>query len=186
MEIYPEPVTRQCTKKILDQMNNRQIYKISKKNDEYEFGFFCNITYKKTKKTALITKSNILDEISEQNTLVIFSDDDSPKTIELSDLFYQDSINDLAILEVKDYKNLNPNIIDIDDYINNIESDIYYQKESIYIIQYKKDNVLVSYGIINEIKNDSVIEYSCNINPDSKISLILNFLIIRKEYSLNI
>ena len=42
MEDYPEPVSEQCTKKILDQMNN-SFYKIKEINGKFNLGFFCSI-----------------------------------------------------------------------------------------------------------------------------------------------
>jgi hypothetical protein len=44
MEIYPEPITKQCIENILEQMNNT-IYLINEQNENFESGIFCKIKY---------------------------------------------------------------------------------------------------------------------------------------------
>ena len=39
MDNYPKQVTKQCTEKILEQINNA-IYKINENNGKFEIGFF--------------------------------------------------------------------------------------------------------------------------------------------------
>ena len=46
MEDYPNPVTKQNTLKILEQMNINFIYKIIKSKEKFFLGFFCYIKNK--------------------------------------------------------------------------------------------------------------------------------------------
>ena len=48
MAEYIKPITKQCTKKLLDQMDN-YFYKINEKEGEFSVGFFCHMNYKNKK-----------------------------------------------------------------------------------------------------------------------------------------
>ena len=61
--------------------------------------------------------------------------------------------------------------IEIDDKLYEEESELYYQNESIYIIQKIKNYILVLYGIIKDINKNEII-YTGNIN--SNYSFIFN------------
>ena len=66
---------------------------------------------------------------------------------------------DLSIIEIKDNKNNKINYLEVDESINEYDSEIYYNKESIYILHYNNNlnDILVSYGIINNINKDQLI-----------------------------
>ena len=49
MEDYPEPVTKQCTRKILEQ-TDEAVYKINEKEGNSEIGVFIKIKYKNKNK----------------------------------------------------------------------------------------------------------------------------------------
>ena len=55
----------------------------------------------------------------------------------------------------------------MDESINEYDSEIYYNKESIYILHYNNNlnDILISYGIINNINKDQLI-FSCNIHSN--------------------
>ena len=55
MEDYPEPITKKCTKNIVEQIENA-IYKINEKEGNYEIGLFTKIKNKNKDISILITK----------------------------------------------------------------------------------------------------------------------------------
>ena len=64
MDNYPKQVTKQCTEKILEQMNNA-IYKINENNGKFEIGFFCLIKHQSEKIPVLMINKYIKDEDKE-------------------------------------------------------------------------------------------------------------------------
>ena len=160
MEDYPEPVTKQCTRKILEQ-TDEAIYKINEKEGNSEIGVFIKIKYKNKDIPVLITKLKILNEIN--NNIINISNNKEKIDIELGDILYLNNEYNILMIEIKEKKNIN--YIEIDDNINN--------KESIYIIQNDNINdILISYGIINNIENNKDIRYKSNIK--SNYSFIFN------------
>ena len=63
METYLKPITKQCAKKISTQMEN-YLYRIHKKEENYEIGYFIELKDKNNKNyLALVTNSNVLEDI---------------------------------------------------------------------------------------------------------------------------
>ena len=159
MKKYLKPVTKQCAKKISDQMEN-YLYRIHKKDGNYEIGYFIQLKDKNGKNyIALVTNSNVLDDI-DNNSLKITIDNE-PKSIELGDIRYKNKAYNKAIIEIKDKRNIKYYFeIDENVYKSELEISTNYYNESIYIIQYDNgDNISLSH-------TPSIIPY------DSKILLL--------------
>ena len=104
MEKYLKPMTKQCAKKISDQMEN-YLYRINKKEENYEIGYFIQIKDKNNKSyLALVTSPNVLEDI-DNNSLKITIDNE-PKSIELGDIRYVDKNYKKAVIEIKDKSNI--------------------------------------------------------------------------------
>ena len=86
-------------------------------------------------------------------------------------VIYKDKKLCLSIIKIKKCNNKNIKFFEIDDEFFGKDPEIYYRNESIYCIQYTKENTFVSYGIIKEINNNEII-YTGKIN--SNFSLIFN------------
>ena len=176
MEEYPKPVSKLCTKIIFSQMNGA-IYKIKIEQMEESkgIGFFCYINFKSKNIPVLITNTKIInEEYLENNNQIKISLNKGFKTIELCENKYINKEYDLSIIEIKDDKSLN--FLELDDNLFNEEQNInaHYNKESIYIYQYKsKEDILVSYGTMNYL-NKMNLFFSSNINKSSYISPIFN------------
>ena len=155
---YPEPVSKRCTQEILRQMDTI-FYKIKE-----NIGFFCKIKYKNENIQALIINKYINDEdIKSYNTLI------NKENIELDKIIYKSIEFNISLIKIKDNR-YNFNFIEIDDKFYENDSEIYYDKESIYILQCDNiKNILVSYGMVKGI-NKEKLKYTGNIN--SKFSLI--------------
>ena len=138
---------------------DKTFYKID--NNDEVIGFFCKIKYKKEKIPAVIIY-NYLEEMKESILI-------NNNKIELIDILYRNKEYSLTVIKIKENKNIK--YIEIDDKLYKNESEMLYNKESIYILQYMKD-ISVSYGIINDINKDDII-YTGNINS-KYFSIILN------------
>jgi len=69
MEGYPKPVSKQCTQRILEQMNNISFGIIKY---THLICFFTKIKYKKANIPVMITNNNIINYISDNNYLNIY------------------------------------------------------------------------------------------------------------------
>ena len=170
MEVYP--VSKQCHQEILNQMNN-SICKIINKDKIIEIGFFCLIKKENKDIPVIIINNHINDEYYKNEINIIINNEN--KTIELDDIIYTNEKEKISIIKLKDDKNYNfIKYIELDDILYEKESEMFYNKESIYIIQYNEiKDMLVSYGIIKEINDDNIL-YISNINLNNNISLIFN------------
>ena len=168
---YPNPVTRNCTEKILEQMNN-SIYRINEKEKEY--GIFCKIKSKKRNIPVLITSYQVINErnIEQYNKTIKVSRNNEIIDIEYGDKIYINKEYNLSIIEIKNNKKNKLYFLEIDDSL--YEKNSYYYEESIYIIHYDNQNeMFVSYGILNDIKEEELL-FSCNFNSYSNFSPIFN------------
>ena len=87
METYLKPVTKPCTKKIYEQIEN-YLYKINEKDGNYEIGYFIRIKDKNGKShLILITSPNILKDIDNNSLKIKIGHE--PKSIELGDIIYE-------------------------------------------------------------------------------------------------
>ena len=196
LDKYPNPITVECTAKILEQMKN-SICKINNENGRAT-GFFCYVD-KNKKLPVMITNNHIINEkiINATNNIIVTLNDDREKiTININDdrKIYTSQKYDITIIEIKEEKI--KEYIELD--INNILEDnfniINDNNENIYILHYPEyDNgqkASVSYGILKEINNDYDIKYICNSNLGSCGAPILNIsnnkvIGIHKESSIN-
>ena len=175
------PVTKYCTKKILEQMDQMEqsFYKISptNQNDKFGNGIFCKIKINQIIIPILITSCRVIDgryvEYNDSFNILI---NNELKTIEFGDKIYK-YINkeyDLTVIRIKENNEIKLNFIELDDKLYEKESEMIYSKESIYIIHYNNQNkISVSYGIINYISKSQLI-CSCNINPNENCAPIFN------------
>jgi len=168
MEDYSKPINKHKMKKILEQMNNT-FYIINQKNKD--IGFFCFIKHL-NKKIPVIIINNYLENEDKKDSIDILINNKIQK-IELSNIIYKNKEYNITII-LNENNNKDAKYIEIDDKLNEDEYETKYKKESIYILQYNnKEDILVSYGIINRINKNKII-YSGNINNNSKYSLIFN------------
>ena len=173
MKANLKPVPKPCAKKIYEHMEN-YLYKINEKEGNYEIGFFIRLKDEKDKShLALVTSPNVLKNI-DSNSLKLTLDHE-PKSLELGDIRYEDKKYGKAVIEIKESSDIEYFFeIDEDIFANEEERNMKFNKESICIIQYdNKDNISVSYGIINDICGKEI-KYSANINKNIKDNIILN------------
>ena len=180
---YPIQDSIEGTEKILEQMKNC-VCKIYKKK-EHGTGFFCKIHDKSRENYLyfLVTNNHVLNENDlESGNMVKFSlfnekvmkkivISENRKTYTNTDLdvtFIQIKPNDKEIFEKVYYLELDENFCQEEDFFNEL-----YANKPIYILHYPEGkNILVSYGIINEIKN-SKIKHLCSTKCGSSGSPIL-------------
>ena len=165
MEAYPKPVTKRCTQEIFNQMNNT-FYEINQ-----NIIFFCNIKYQNNKIRVIIINKCIYNEDMHLYDNIIINNE----KIELDHFIYKNKDYNISIINIKNNNNnKNINYIEINDKLYEKDSEMYYNKESIYTMQYNSaKDILVSYGIIKEI-NEKELIYTGNIK---KILFILSYLI---------
>ena len=169
MEEYPKSVTKQCHKKILDQMND-SIFVIKRENGKIEIGLFCYIKYE-NKKIPCILMNNYITNDEYKNIINILKNKNG---IESVDMIYRDKYYNISIIKIKENNINNNKYISIDDDIYKNETEIYYNKASIYIIKCNNiKDISVSYGVIKEINKKELI-YTGNINSNNKFSPIFN------------
>ena len=172
MEKYLKPITKQCAKKISDQMEN-YFYRISKKDGNYEIGYFIQLKDKNGKNyLALITNSNVLDNIDNNALMIVI--DNQHKLLELGNIKYEDKKYNKAIIEIKNNTAIKYFFeIDENTYKSKEEINMNYYKESIYIIQYdNNNNILLSYGVVIDIFKKQI-KYLSNINQNIKDNIII-------------
>ena len=169
MSTYANPLSRQCIKKILDQMENT-FYKIKKNDKDFEIGYFCHINYENETIPAFITKSDVIKEKDNKLELTI---NNKPKIINLEDFRYKNKEHDVEIVVIEKNQKNEINFIEIDDKLYQKDYEMYYFNQSIYIIQCNNKDIFVSYSLINNI-NKSELIYNCQLNKNSKYSLIFN------------
>ena len=165
-----EPVTKQCTEKIIDQMNN-YFYQINLTEAGPEYGIFAKIK-NKNKDIPILIISRYLNNYEITNILNTFKDN-IIQNLEFGDTIYRNKECNLTIMEIKENNN-NIKFVEIDETLFNEKYEINLLKESIYIIHYNNENdISVSYTKINNI-NESEIIYNNKINTQYKYSLIFN------------
>ena len=157
---YPNAISYESTKKILEQME-KGICKI-KLGQEQGTGFFCKIPFpnKNNMLPVFITNNHIINEIvlyKEDSKIEIdIMEENNIKIINLNNrLKYTNEKCDITIIEIKEEDNIN-NYLELDDYIindiiNNNNRNQKYIDETIYVIQYPKGQLYVSYGVLTQI-----------------------------------
>ena len=179
------PLSINGMRKILSQMK-KSICKITVKETECT-GFFCKYYYSSKFLPVLITANSVLNKanILKNKALSIklygelncrdIKIDKFRKIFEYKEL-------DITIVEIIPNKdNINSDsFLELEENIKNPGLNSYFSKLSIYILNYKGDNIEVMYGILSEIK-DNKIYHNCfteNISPFSPILNLNNFKVI--------
>ena len=165
MSYYPIPVTKQCTQNILDQMNNL-FFEIKGNDKDINNCCFCKIEYKNKKVPVIIINKYLID-LEFMNSIDI-SINNKLKTIKFGRTRLISEEFGLSIIEIIDNNLEDINFMEIDEKLNENESEMFYNKISIYIIQIDyKNEKSVSYGILNSIHNNRLF-YFCNLPKNYK------------------
>jgi len=152
---YPSPVTKQCHKKILEQMNN-SFYRFIEKDKKNELLFICYIKFEKRKILVLVTTYDIIKDINLNKIKNIdISLNNEIKIVEFGEIKFINEKSNLSIVEIKENLKNKINILELDDILYKDKSNIIYNNESIYIINSNNNDIIVSYGkILNTIGNN--------------------------------
>ena len=176
-------ITHEKTKKIIQQME-KSICQIKNENC-YGTGFFCKIPFpdKDNFLPVLITAYHILhEEALNQIDKKIHITFENEQVFELDlnkRIKYTNKKYDITIIEIKENDNINK-FLELEDYIikdilvdnNNMK----YKNNEIYSIQYAKDKLATSYGILTGISEDNthLFSHKCSTELGSGGSPILN------------
>ena len=156
----PDVISYDSTLEIIEQMK-KMICRINIEKDQGT-GFFCKIPFpdKNNMLPVLITNNHIINQniLDKQNMKisVYIKESNDKRHIMLNDrMKYTNKDYDITIIEIKEKDNIN-NYLELDDIImndiiNNKNSNIEYEYESLYIIQYQNGKLSVSYGILQNI-----------------------------------
>jgi len=170
MERYLKSVTKECHEKILDQLNN-SICIIKEKDGNKDLGLFCNIKYKNENIYVLLKNNHMNnDDYLDKITVSINNKD---KILEIEDIIYKSEDYNISMIKIKE-RDDSIKYLEIEEDLFEKESEMYYNNESIYVIQY--DNIKdlsISYGILKEINNNEI-KYICNTNSKHQFNPIFN------------
>jgi len=182
---YPNVISYECTKKIIEQME-KNIFKIKVDNGLQGTGFFCKIPYpnKNNMISVLITCNHLINEdiLYKKDKIISIKikEENEIRNINLNDrIKYSSQKYDITIIEIKEKDNIN-NFLELDDIItsdilNNKNENIEYIDKTIYIIQYPKGELSVSYGIIKNIyEKKYIFNHKCSTERGSSGSPIIN------------
>ena len=176
----------QFNEKVIDQLKNF-LFEVKIRNKKC-FAFFCKIPFLTKPKTlpVLITSNEIINEdiLSNSNeTIEInFTSGNHFKNLKLNErIKYTSNIYHISIIEIKEEDKIN-NYLDLDHKILdsiNIDKNLDYFEYiyiTIYMFQNLRDNVTISYGIINNIywQDKYKFIHTCFGTEDSYGSPILN------------
>ena len=188
-----EPIAISGIEKILYQMKNC-VCKVKVKGLSGT-GFFCIIPTGNKKMICLITSYQLLNEkyFNINNKInILFNDNKEAKEIYLDkkrEKYFNPKF-DITIIEIIKSDGIN-HYLELDDNLFKNEINIYYDEKSIYSIQYPQgNNISVSYGILNNINNDYIINHTCNIIKGAYCSPIMSLsnnkvIGINNEFSFN-
>ena len=166
---YPLPISIKGMAKIIDQMKN-SICKIQL-NNSHGTGFFCSISFDNNEIKGLITNNHLLNYsiLKERKRIELsLNDDQQLKIINLEDkrILYTNEKYDFTFIEIKEHDNIK-NFLELDNNFFQENSYHSHNMDSIYIIQYPKENVQVSYGVLKEIKNSRILHLCCTESGSS-------------------
>jgi len=172
---YPNVISYDCTKKIIEQME-KNICKL-KIGKTQGTGFFCKIPFPNENNMlpVLMTNNHIIDGEflfkKNENISLEIEEEKNPKTIYLDNrIKYTNKEYDITIIEllekdgIKNYLSLDEKIID--DILENNNKNYKFIDETLYILQYPDRKLSVSYGILKEIYEDK--KYDFNHNCSTK------------------
>ena len=171
----PDPICISNMNKILEQMM-KCICKI-KTPGKSGTGFFCKISYEKNNIIALLTNYHVLNEKYYNNNKelrLLINDEKEAKILDLTKKrrTYFNENYDVTIIELKIEDDIN-NYLELDDNIFKTESKAFYEDKSIYLLQYPRNNIMVSYGVLTKINNYDIL-HKCSTEKGSSGSPILN------------
>ena len=172
-----DPVSLSGTSIILYQMI-KCVCKI-RINTIFGTGFFCRIPYGNDKTMdCLMTNYHVIDENvfkenKEINLLLNNENDGKTLNLEIKRKNYFNKDYDIAIIEIKESDKIE-DFLELDDNLFKDNTKLFFEQKSIYTIQYPNgNNVVVSYGLANNI-DDFNIKHTCNTTKGSSGSPILN------------
>ena len=175
----PISISLESKKKILFQMENC-ICKVYLKDDKIGIGFLCKIPFNNNILPVLITNNYILNNI-DNNKYIILKFKNEVKKIKIDNsrkkYIKHDKNIDITIIEIKPNRDKIYNYLELDEndiYKNEKSLEFKYKNRAIYIIYYQNEEINVSYGLINEIKNKKNIYYYSKIEEGSSGSPILS------------
>ena len=161
-------ISLESKKKILSQMKNC-ICRVYLENGKIGVGFFCKFTFNNNLLPALITNKHILFDKDNKIKLIINNED---KDIKIDNSRTKILEQDITIIEIKPIKDQIYNYLELDENEDNLELE--HENKSIYIIYYQNNEVSGSIGLINEIRDNKIINYYCRIEEGSSGSPILS------------
>jgi len=176
IEDYPGMISLKNTKIIISQME-KSICQITK-NGNNGTGFFTKIKFSENEiRTFLVTNYHVLGEdcLNDKNIFIkmidkkeIYIPMDRPRKT------YNNKELDVTFIEIREEDGIK-SFLELDNDLEKKEDQIEekLKKKSIYIIQYPRDEICVSFGIINFF-NDFNINYFCNTENGSSGSPILS------------
>ena len=134
--------------------------------DTHQICFFIKIKYKNVDMSipVIITNYQIINYIANNNKYLNIYINNELNKIEVGNGKYFNKEYDLAVIQIKENNKIN--YFEIDDNIYEKEIENYYNNESIYIINYNKNDTSVVYKIING-NNGCEIFYSGYLNNNS-------------------
>ena len=144
---YLKPISKQSTQRILEQMNNNSFGIIK---DTQQICFFTQIKYENINMPVMITNYQIIKYIANNNNINIYINNELNK-IGIGKGKYFNNDYDLAVIEIKNNNKIK--YLKLDENIYEKEIENYYNNESIYIIDYNKNDISVVYSIINNTNN---------------------------------
>ena len=183
IENYPRPTSIEGIRTITNQME-KCIGKIYKKDGSKGTGFFCRIHYKNIDIPVLITNNHVIDENyinSNEKITITLNDDKENRAIKFINnrKYYSNKKYDVTIIEIKQEIDKIDNFMELDEKLFFKDTNYFYNKQSIYIIQYPhndNDKAVVSFGIISQIL-DTTINHFCYTESGSSGAPIMNLLI---------
>ena len=118
----PKPATKRCTQEILKQMDSI-FYEIGE-----NIGFFCKIKFQNENIPVLIVNNCMTNEFIKSNNISI-----NNEKFEVDNFIYKNKELNISIINLKNYNN-KINSIELDDKLYENDFEIFYDKESIYIV----------------------------------------------------
>ena len=165
---YPDTITYECTKKIIEQME-KNICKI-KIGQNQGTGFFCKIPFPDMNNMlpVFITNNHIINKefLNKENAKISLDIKEEADKINIdlnNRIKYTSKEYDTTIIEIKNEDKIQnylklDNII-INDIINNENKNKEYEDKTIYIIHYPKGKLSVSYGVLGNITVDKIYNF---------------------------
>ena len=172
--------------KVISDLAEKCICKIKCNTNEVATGFFCAIPYpnKYNRLPVIITNNHVLEEsdITIGSNINFSLNNDSTKFTILIDntrKVYTNVKYDITIIEIKESDKLDINsFLDIDEQIYDNNPKQIYEKKSVYLLHYPHGNISeYAAGLIKNIfEEDSLIHHSCQSQPGSSGSPIINLI----------